>query len=113
MNIQFLALAIQRILKGNLVITLFLCGYLSTSAEDKDQEVLNQLYNEIVNNGSAPGLDSMGKSVLSSPDILKNDLPNTTPGDPVAEQLKREIEKIVKETQVRHGDAVKFMQDAK
>jgi hypothetical protein len=33
--------------------------------------------------------------------------------DLVSERLKKEMEKILRDAQLRHSDAVKFMQDAK
>jgi hypothetical protein len=113
MYIQLLTITIRKLLKGNIVFLLLLSGYVCISAEDKDQEILNQLYNEIVGNGTVRNLDSTGKPELTSPSTLQKNLPNTITGDPVTEQLRKEIEKIAKETQLRHIDAVKFMQDAK
>lgn len=113
MYTELLTIPIRKLLIGNFAVALVLCSYICSSAEDRDQEILNQLYNEIVGNGTAPTLDSTGKPELLPPAMLQKDLLNTNTSDPATEQLKKEIEKIVKETQLRHSDAVKFMQDVK
>ncbi len=87
-----------------------------TQAADNDQEILNQLYLDIINSSPAAKsirMDSMrtpGKTISHDQEIApaSGKIP-----DPVSERLKKEMEKIVKDAQLRHLDAVKFMQDAK
>lgn len=85
-------------------------------AADNDQEILNQLYQEIIN--SLPAAKSikmdtirtLGKTIARDQKLIA---PSEKNSDPVSEHLKKELEKIVKDAQLRHSDAIKFMQDAK
>ncbi len=87
-----------------------------TEAADNDQEILNQLYREIINSspaGKSVKMDSMrtiGKIISPDPAAAS---PSEIISDPVSERLEKEIEKIVQDAKIRHSDAVKFMQDAK
>jgi hypothetical protein len=85
-------------------------------AGDNDQEILNQLYQEIVSSSDAakvPKIDSLrtpGK-------VFSNDKTIAPPSDKItglsSEKLTQEIEKIIKDAKIRHSDAVKFLQDPK
>ena len=87
-----------------------------TIAGDNDQEILNQLYREIVNSSPAGNsikidtIRSLGKALSRDPEAtpLSNKIP-----DPASERLSKEIEKIVQDATIRHSDAVKFIQDSK
>jgi hypothetical protein len=91
------------------------CAGVSTSA-DNDQEILNQLYQEIIHSSTAvksiklDTLRTLGKTIARNQEMVA---PSEKISDPVSERLKKELEKIVNDAQVRHSDAIKFMQDAK
>jgi hypothetical protein len=100
---------------SSLVFFIQLCiqGYIN--AEDNNQEIFNQLYQEIVN--SSVNSNPLKNDSMSSGDntSFKQEM-GIAPEkgiDPTTEQLKKEIEKIIKDVQLRHSDAVKFMQDEK
>lgn len=91
-----------------------LCFHADIFAEGDNQEIFNQLYNEIVNSSSAGNplkTDSMGSGDKSGLNPGMEGASEKGEG-PVTEHLRKEIEKIIKEVQLRHSDAVKFMQDA-
>jgi hypothetical protein len=85
-------------------------------AADNDQEILNQLYQEIIS--SAPSGKTAKRDSLRSP--LKPPSggreiappPEKLPELP-SERVKQEIEKIVQDAKIRHSDAIKFIQDSK
>jgi hypothetical protein len=85
-------------------------------AGDSDQEILNQLYQEIIN--SSPAIKSMkmdtirtlGKTKFLDQEMVT--VPEKNSG-PASEQLKKEMEKVLQDAQLRHSDAIKFMQDPK
>jgi hypothetical protein len=87
-----------------------------SEAADNDQEVLNQLYQEIISSfpaGKSVKMDSMrthGAIILADPREAPTSEKIT---DPVSERLEKEIENIIRDAKIRHSDAVKFMQDAK
>jgi hypothetical protein len=93
---------------------LCLAGF--STAADNDQEILNRLYQEIIN--SSPAVKSiqmdtirtLGKTIARDQKLVA---PSEKISDPVSEHLKKELEKILKDTQLRHSDAIKFMQDTK
>jgi hypothetical protein len=85
-------------------------------AADKDQEIFNQLYREII--GSSPAgktakMDSMRSPAGTFPHDPETASPPGGTADIVSERLKKEIDKIVQDAQIRHSDAVKFIQDTK
>jgi hypothetical protein len=87
-----------------------------TIAGDNDQEILNQLYREIV--GSSPAGNSIKIDSLRALGKALSRNPEPTPPlekipDLASERLTKEIDKIVRDAQIRHSDAVKFIQDAK
>jgi hypothetical protein len=99
------------------VFTVFLLLTVPSPAQENDKEILNRLYREII--GSAPAgivvtMDSVRHSSLSpaadSPGFV---LPAGTLTDPTNEQLKNEIEKLVRDAGTRRDGAVKFMQDSR
>jgi hypothetical protein len=85
-------------------------------AADNDQEILNQLYQDIINSSPAAKsikidtMHSSGKIISQDQEIAPSSGKNP---DIVSERLKKEMEKILKDAQLRHSDAVKFMQDTK
>jgi hypothetical protein len=94
------------------VATLILTSSFCCLAQEDNQEIYNQLYQEIINTsggGNSEKLDSMGASTSAQKSIVS---PGKGP-EVMDERLKAEMEKIVKDAQVRHSNAVKFMQDAK
>jgi hypothetical protein len=86
------------------------------AAADNDQEILNQLYQDIINSspaGKSIKLDTMhtpSKTISRDQEIVPASDKNS---GLVSERLKKEMEKIMRDAQLRHSDAVKFMQDAK
>jgi hypothetical protein len=84
-------------------------------AVDNDKEILNQLYQDIIN--SSPAAKSIKIDTMSVGKTISHDQEITPSSgkipDLVSERLKKEMEKILKDAQLRHSDAVKFMQDAK
>jgi hypothetical protein len=94
------------------VATLILSSSFCIMAQDNNQEIYNQLYQEIINTsgaGNSEKLDSMG----SSANAVKSIVSSEKSADVMDERLKIEMEKILKDAQVHHSDAVKFMQDTK
>jgi hypothetical protein len=86
-----------------------------SNAADDDQEVLNQLYREIIS--SFPAGKSVKMDSMRTPGAIIFPDPGKAPAsekiiDPVSERLEKEIENIVQDAKIRHSDAVKFMQDA-
>ena len=91
-----------------MVLSAFLAAA-SVFASD-DQQVLNDLYNEIMS--SSAGEKVTIDSGVSKP--LPVDRLKAGPvADPNSEKLRQEIEKIVEEAKSRHSDAVKFMQESR
>jgi hypothetical protein len=87
-----------------------------STAADNDREILNQLYQEIINSSPAAKpvkmdtIRTLGKTIAHDQDMAA---PSEKISDPVSERLKKEMDKILKDAQLRHADAIKFMQDAK
>jgi hypothetical protein len=105
------------------VFSVLLCLTACSFAQENEHETLNRLYREII--GSAPagitiGMDSVrhavgaGSSVQSAAaDTPRIILPTGALADPVNEQLRTEIEKLVQEAGTRHNGAMKFMQESR
>jgi hypothetical protein len=75
-----------------------------------DQQVLDDLYNEIMSSSTREqGTIDSGASKSVPLDRLKID-PVT---DQNSEKLRQEIEKMVEDAKTRHSDAVKFMQESR
>ena len=88
------------------------CLVFTAVAADNDQDVFNQLYREIIASspaGKSIKMDSIRPAGTGNPTDPKTSGPVV---DPVSEQLKKEIDKIVQDAKIRHSDAVKFMQDS-
>lgn len=83
-------------------------------AQDNNQEIYNQLYQEIINisGTGADKLDSVGSSKVGVSEQNPG-LPSGNTSDVINERLKSEMEKIIKDAQIRHSEAIKFMQDTK
>jgi hypothetical protein len=91
----------------------------SLSFSENKQDIVNQLYQEIMN-ASADNVDaahtskksipalSSGSDSSGSPSVSKENLSGSS-----SEQLKKEIEKIQTDINLRHSATVKFMQDDK
>jgi hypothetical protein len=83
--------------------------------QDSNTVIYNQLYDEIIN--------ATGNSRAAKPDSLcspksagleqNSGSPSQNTSDIVNERLKTEMEKIIRDAQVRHSDAVKFIQETK
>jgi len=91
---------------------LFQCLAPMALAGENNQDVLNQLYREIIS--SSPDvksfkMDSMHASVKTAPP----DPGAASVADAASERLKKEIDKIVRDARLRHSNTVKFMQDGK
>ena len=81
-------------------------------AGDNNQDVLNQLYREIIN--SSPDVKSFKMDSMHAAVKTAHPDPGAAPGaDAASERLKKEIDKIVRDAQLRHSNTVKFMQDGK
>lgn len=84
-------------------------------AQEHKTDLLNQLYNEIVN--SAPG----GEGADSMQPKLNHEMTQEgmspravdVSSDKNTERLSKEIESMVKEANERHSEAVRFMLDTK
>lgn len=99
-------------------VFLALIAVCAPSAYSDDKQILEQLYQEII--GSSNGVGDVDKPVkltngLGKPTESENmQMDNLHPDiDPAAEKLRQDIQKIVDEANIRHEDAVKFMQDTK
>ena len=92
------------------------CTLTGVFAADNDQEILNQLYQEIIGSSAAgkiiksDSMETLGKT--ASPD-REMPQPSDKTADLASERLKKEIDNIVHDAKIRHSDAVKFMQDSK
>jgi hypothetical protein len=81
--------------------------------QDSNAVIYNQLYEEIINSvGNEDKADSM---ISPKPGAReqKPGLSSETTAEIVNERLKTEMEKIIRDAQVRHSDAVKFIQETK
>ena len=97
-------------------VLLLQCFAIKAIAGDNDQEIFNRLYREIMS--SAPGgqpvkTDSMVSAGEANPPESASARSSERNDNPAKERLKNEIEKIVHDAQLRHADAIKFMEDAK
>lgn len=92
------------------------CVSLFALAENNDQDIFNRFYKEIVNSATV-GKPQKGDSINSktASGLIDHKLANSSANtsDEFSEKLKNEIEKNVKDFQLRHSDAVKFMQEEK
>jgi hypothetical protein len=105
---------------GPLLVSVFavlLCLTIPAPAQENEHETLNRLYREIIESapaGISVTMDSVhlaaGAVSSDSPRIV---LPVGTLSDPINEQLKNEIEKLLREAGTRHSGAVKFMQESR
>jgi hypothetical protein len=97
-------------------IILLQCFVFKTAAGDSDQEIFNRLYREIMSsapNGQSVKTDSMVSAGEANPPEATSARSSERNDNSAEERLKNEIEKIVHDAQLRHADAVKFMEDAK
>jgi hypothetical protein len=75
-----------------------------------EQQVLDELYNEIIGASVKDhGTIDSGSSKSAPVDRFKVN-PVVDPG---SEKLRQEIEKMIEEAKQRHSDAVRFMQESK
>jgi hypothetical protein len=93
-------------------------AFFAVSVLGDDQQILEQLYQEIIS--SSNGTDVRDKSTslksgLAQPEDKENIQSSAMQPDfdQASEKLQQEIQKMVDEIKVRHDDAVKFMQDTK
>ena len=92
------------------------CALTGAIAADNDQEILNQLYREIIGSSAAGKIvksDSMGTPGITASAVREMPQPSDKTADLASERLKKEIDNIVHDAKIRHSDAVKFMQDSK
>lgn len=85
-------------------------------AGDADQELLNQLYREIVTSSAGKTVSndtSIGKPSTGSTAALdrNNVMPDVLAADPATKRLQQEIDKMMNDIKTRHTEAVRFMQD--
>jgi hypothetical protein len=93
---------------------------LTIGAQENESDIFNRLYSEIIStapNGNAPKMDSLIPKVEQSGffDGKKDDHSsgqNILP-DGSTDQLKEEIDRLVKEIQIRHSEKIRFMEDGK
>ncbi len=84
--------------------------FASVSVFGDDQQVLDELYNEIIGASiQEHGTIDSGSSKSAPVDRLKIN----PVADPGSEKLRQEIEKMIEEAKDRHSDAVKFMQESR
>ena len=86
------------------------------AAADNDKDILNKLYQEIISSSPAAKsvkMDSMPTPGKTIPPDQEIGSPSEKKSDFVSERLKKEMDKIIKDAQIRHSEAVKFMQDGK
>lgn len=91
---------------------------LTTGAQEKESDIFNQLYSEIISTAPSvkiPKTDSLIPKVEQSGffDGKKDDQSsgqNVMP-DGSTEQLQEEIDRLVKEIQIRHSEKIRFMED--
>jgi len=96
------------------VLSIFSIPFCSMG-QDSNIVIYNQLYEEIVNaagNGNADKPDSM-RSRKTGEQKQQSGISSQNTTDIVNERLKTEVEKIIKDAQIRHSDAVKFIQETK
>lgn len=86
----------------------------AVAAQDPDQELLNQLYREIVTSsaGQTVSDDTFVGKPATVPE-LQNGPHSTLVIDPATERLQHEIDKMVDDVKMRHLDAVRFMQETR
>jgi len=97
-------------------IILLHCFAIKTAAGDSDQEIFNRLYREIMSSvphGQSVKTDSVVSAGEANPPEAASARSSERNDNSAEERLNNEIEKIVHDAQVRHADAVKFMEDAK
>jgi hypothetical protein len=99
---------------GTLIIVLSIFSIpFCLMGQDSNAVIYNQLYEEIINSaGNADKPDSM-RSPKTDVHEQKPGLPSETSAEIVNERLKTEMEKIIRDAQVRHSDAVRFIQETK
>jgi len=104
----------ERSLSGRFlgIITAFIISIpLCLMGQDSNTIIYNQLYEEIIN---PAGYTEKADSIQSQKYGTREQKPSTpTNTDIVNERLKTEMEKIIRDAQVRHSDAVKFIQETK
>lgn len=83
--------------------------------QDSNAVIYNQLYEEIINSAGNSNTDKPDSMISSKTDVheQKPGLPSETSAEIVNERLKTEMEKIIRDAQVRHSDAVRFIQETK
>jgi hypothetical protein len=106
---SYLSMSISHKAVAGLVV--IQCLVFTVSAADNDQEVFNQLYREIIASSPAGKSIRMDSVRPSSTESITDPKSSGSIADPVSEQLKKEIDKIVQDAKIRHSEAVKFMQD--
>ncbi|MBN1578119.1 MAG: hypothetical protein JW913_16275 [Chitinispirillaceae bacterium] len=98
----------------HLLFILF-CTVTFVAAQEGNDDLLNQLYKEIVNSvPESGGIDSMKPGIQREP--IKNaaeSLPLKDTDDEVSERLKEQIEAMMQDAHERYDDAVKFIIDTK
>ncbi len=102
--------------KAFIIVFLILFPEICFSGNDK--EIFNDLYNEIMNSAIkkedntvlSGNVNSNSKSVNDSFVII---LPQIDPSVQHDQDLKNKIDKIIEDIEVRHSEAVKFMQNGK
>lgn len=124
---HFMKQLIEKISPKNRLLTtgfaFILLLALSDFAEENDGIIFNQLYREIMSSAPARltgSMDSIRSAIAnvsssSSPaaDSLRAVPSMKKPSEASTEELKRKIDKLVRDANLRHSDAVKFMQDKK
>lgn len=98
------------------IVTIIQCIPTFTMAQNNDQDIFNQFYKEIINSatvGKPQKTDSIELKRLSGLIDQKSSTTSVNASDAVSERLKNEIEKNVKDFQLRHNNAVRFMQEEK
>lgn len=88
-------------------------------AQNRDQALLEQLYNEIItaSSGTMAADDTAGSgrgsTAIKSTDTSLEPLLPPAPSDAATEHLRNEIDRMMQDVKIRHDDAVRFMQETK
>jgi hypothetical protein len=117
MNITIFNKSNRRFIKSSVAVFLiFQFIPLVIWAKDNEQDIFNQFYKEIITsatNGKTGKFDSINLLKPSSACDQKVVPPAGSNVDAVSERVKKEIDKNINDFQLRHSDAVKFMQNEK
>lgn len=102
------------------IVSLLLLLFTGTFAQNAENELFNQLYNEIISsvtNGKTRNMDPLIPKIEQEK-LLKKKKDNQFSNENIlttstAEQLKKDIEKLVNDVQIHRTEKIRFMEDGK